>query len=240
MHIEDLRALRTILARAGAQMNLTHLDAKLKIDNSYRRQYDSFWAWKVHVEQQPGSHILDNQHRDIACNKLLAILPGWQTWRGTTCDYDKQFPIALGNIANYYDQIRQYSLLDLNKVPTQALQEIWHELGRVKEPSGSRTKAGDYCVIAICKPLMFIWGQTLPFDSMNRKNIRRDRSLSLTIPIPLRGRWVFSEWTTIMGDFQRELSGLPQITGKMQTTASTTFNSTVAVPYGRYLDNNYF
>ena len=221
-------------------MNLTNLDAKLKITNRYREQYNSFWAWKVQVEQEPGSHILDSKHRAEACKKLLNILPGWQTWRGTTCDYAKQFPIALGNIANYYRQITQYSLLDFDKVPIVPLQEIWHELGRVKEPSGNRRTKGDYCIIAVCKPLMFLWGQTLPFDSRNRDNIRDDHSLSLTIPIPRTGRWIFSEWKTIMSDFQRELCRAAEIINGLQNMTSNTFNSTLAVPYGRYLDNNYF
>jgi hypothetical protein len=221
-------------------MNLTNLNAKLRTTNPYRTQYNSFWKWKVQVEQKPGSHILDDEHRANACTELLKILPGWQTWRGTTCNYTKEFPIALAHIANFYSQIRQYSLLDFDRVPTGPLQEIWHELGRVKESSGNRRAKGDYCIIAICKPLMFLWGQTLPFDSRNRKNIRLDHSLSLTTPIPHAGRWVFSEWTTIMSDFQRELCRVPSIISILQATASNTFNSKLVVPYGRYLDNNYF
>lgn len=221
-------------------MNLTNLDARLKMTNRYREQYNSFWGWKLQIEQEHGNHILDNKHRADTCDKLLEILPGWQTWRGTACDYAKEFPVALNTMGNYYNQIREYSLLDFDRVPAGPLQEIWHELGRVKEPSGNRRAKGDYCIIAICKPLMFLWGQTLPFDSRNRENVRCDHSLSLTIPMPRTGRWVFSEWRTIMNDFQRELCGIPEVVSELQNVASNTFNSTVAVPYGRYLDNNYF
>jgi hypothetical protein len=223
-------------------MDLTSFKAKLqsKSNMNYRSQYNSFWQWKVEVEKEPKSHILDDEHRADTCRKLLDILPGWQTWRGAKCDYQKVFPVALGNIASSYSQVRQYSLLDFDEIPTEPLEEIWHELGRVKEELGTRTARGDYFIIAICKPLMFLWGQTLAFDSRNRKGIRRDHSLSLTISIPRAVRWEFSKWKAIMSNFQSELCSKPAIISFLQQNAGKAFNSNLAIPYGRYLDIYYF
>lgn len=223
-------------------MNLQSLKTALQsnVNMTYRSQYNNFWQWKVAVEKNPGSHILDDSNRAQACKKLLDVLPSWQTWRGSPCNYEKAFPIALTNIADAYAQIRQYSLLNFNAVPTKPLQHIWSELGRVKEQSRRSRPQGDYFVIAVCKPLMFLWGQTLAFDSKNRTNIRKDASLSLTAPIPRRGRWEFSEWRATMSDFQRLLCGQSAIVTHIQQSAAVAFGSTLVIPYGRYLDIYYF
>jgi hypothetical protein len=223
-------------------MNLASFKKKIESKGymTYRSQYNSFWEWKIGVEKDGKSHILDDEHRANACSRLLDILPGWQTWRGTECDYSSVFPVALSNISGDYDQIRQYSLLNFNQIPDKPLKAIWHELGRVKEKSGIGRIRGDYFIISICKPLMFLWGQTLAFDSKTRKTIRADHSLTLTTSIPRGSRWEFSQWKAIVNDFQRELSSKLEITQFLEQKAIEVFNSNLIVPYGRYLDIYYF
>lgn len=223
-------------------MNLGKLKSKIQSRDymTYRSQYNSFWKWKIGIEKDAKSHILDDEHRADTCKKLLDILPGWQTWRGAECDYQNVFRVALSNIAGSYGQIRQYSLLNFSEIPGELLEEIWHELGRVKEKSGTRRTRGDYFIISICKPLMFLWGQTLAFDSRTRKNIRDDRSQLLTTSMPRGRRWELSQWKTMMNDFQRHLSSEPEIIRFLEQKASEVFNSNRVVPYGRYLDIYYF
>jgi hypothetical protein len=139
-------------------MNLDRFKKKMQSKDymTYRSQYNSFWQWKICVEESGKNNILDDRHRAATCRKLLDILPGWQTWRGAECDYESVFPVALSNIADCYDEIRQYSLLNFNEIPDKLLEEIWHELGRVKEEFGTRRIKGDYFIISVCKPLMFL------------------------------------------------------------------------------------
>lgn len=198
---------------------------------TYDSQYNDFWKWKIHIEEGGKGHILDGNHRDDACSKLLDILPGWQTWRGVECDYMKMLPVALSNTANAYDQIRNYSLLDFDKIPDEPLELIWHELGRVKTESGDRREGGDYLVISICKPLMFLWGQTPPFDSRNRDKMYL---------FPLGARWDFEWWKEALGDLQKELLRHTKVVSYCREKAVEIYGSDYVIPYGRFLDIYYY
>jgi len=205
----------------------------------YDREYNDFWQWKIATEKNGTSHILDGEHLPQTCQKLLNILPGWKTWRGVQCKYQKLFPIALGNISTAYNEIRKYSLLEFATIPEEPLKLIWHELGRVKEEFGCRRDRGDYFVIPICKPLMFLWGQTLPFDSRNRENIKGDSLLRLEIRI-LGRRWYFCEWKRVLTDFNKKLSANAELLSYCTEKAKEIYKSEYAIPYGRFLDIYYF
>lgn len=210
---------------------------KAKLESSqidhmvYHSQYNRFWKWKIGVESGGKEHILDGKHRDVACRMLLGILPGWQTYRGITCDYVGRLPVSLSNIAHAYNQIRNYSLLDFDQVPTAPLQLIWHELGCVKTASGNRRQLGEYSVIAICKPLMFLWGQTLPFDSRNRENL---------YVFPYGGSWYFDWWMDTMKSLQKDLMSSLAVVNYCNSKTVQIHGSNYVVPYGRFLDIYYF
>ncbi|MBI2832363.1 MAG: hypothetical protein HYX79_08920 [Chloroflexi bacterium] len=215
-------------------MDLSKFESRIPSSNfmDQNSQYYHFWKWKIGIEKDGKAHILDNEHRANTCQKLLDILPGWQTWRGAKCHYRDVFPIALRNIASSYAKVRQYSLLDFNEIPEAPLKKIWHELGCVKEESGARRIKGDYCIISICKPLMFLWGQTLAFDSENRKNIR-------LVSIPRKARWEFSRWRNTMIGLQRQLLSKPEIVYFLTQKSIEVFNTNFLTPYGRCLDLYY-
>lgn len=206
----------------------------------YIRQYNGFWAWKISVEEGGHSHILDAAHRDEACRRLLVILPRWQTYRGVKCSYNTELPIALNKISDAYNHIRHYSLLDFHEIPDEFLKFIWDVLGRVKEEDAGRRDNQDYFVISVCKPLMFLWGQTLAFDSVNRENIRRDNSVQFTHSFSTASRWTHQLWKAVMQDFQRELSRRPELIYYCQSYSHSVFGSNSFVPYGRFLDIYYY
>ena len=69
---------------------------------------------------------------------------------------ERRLKDSLKRIADDYDQIRSYSLLEFKLTPERPLRKIWHELGRIKEPDGKRNPFGEYFVVAITKPLMLL------------------------------------------------------------------------------------
>ncbi len=206
----------------------------------YINQYNDFWSWKISVEQHNRGHILDTVHLDDTCKKLLGILPRWQTYRGIKCNYGKRLPKALAGISDAYNEIRQHSLLEFHLIPDATLRFIWEVLGRVKEEFGDTQANQDYFIIAVCKPLMFLWGQTLAFDSINRINIRKDVSLKLTNRLHSGSRWTYSQWKCAMQDFQKELLQNPEIISHCQSHSRQAFGCDSIVPYGRYLDLYYY
>lgn len=197
--------------------------------------YNDFWKWKIELEIGGRGHILDDKHRDEACKRLLDILPGWQTYRKVKCDYKKWLPVSLARIAGAYDDVRKHSLLDFDKITREPLELIWHELGRVKTQSGNRDARGEYFVIAVCKPLMFIWGQTPPFDSINRAHIVRQKLYNL----PGGGRWPFDWWYLILKDLQDDLLRDSAVIRYCHSRARQLYGSAGIVPYGRFLDIYY-
>jgi len=217
-------------------MNLASFSIKLKSYGvnypRYYEEYNDFWKWKIEVEATGKGHILDNSHLAATSSKLLDILPGWQTYRGVECDYRTWLPVSLRYIADAYDQIRKYSLLYFGKIPDGPLEYIWHELGRVKTVNGNRREAGDYSVISVCKPLMFIWGQTPPFDSRNRRNMHI---------FPYRTSWEFKSWKEELGNLiTKRVLGKTNVIDYCRNKAKEIYKSEYIVPYGRFLDIYYF
>ncbi|MFO7996934.1 MAG: hypothetical protein R6U93_07360 [Dehalococcoidia bacterium] len=215
---------------------IAKLNSPVMYPTVYERSYNDFWEWKIEVEAGGTCHILDDRHRDDACKRLLKVLPSWKTYRRVKCDYKTWLPISLSNIVDAYDQIRKYDLLSFDRIPIAPLKLIWHELGRVKTVSYQRTQDGKYFVIAVCKPLMFIWGQTPPFDSRNRANIIKDRLYRL----PNGGRWSFDWWRLILDDLRQALLLNPSIINDCEGRANQIWKSSHIIPYGRLLDIYYF
>jgi len=226
-------------------MDIDSLKNKIEISPntrsiSYINQYNDFWAWKIWVEQECDGHILDAGHINDTCKRLFKILPRWQTYRGVKCNLEKELPLALTTIADAYNTIRRYSLLEFQQIPDKPLRLIWDTLGRIKEKNGISSNKTEYFIIAVCKPLMFIWGQTLAFDSINRFNIRKDDALVITKTHLRANRWSYLYWKNLMLEFQRELLKSPEIVDYCKKHSKQVFATDLVVPYGRYLDLYYY
>jgi len=135
----------------------------------YNDDFNEFWLWKTRVESDD-RHILDDAHREITYDKLSKILRAWHAYRnGQNSHPYETLREALHNISQSYDVFRRYTLLEFDEVPFEPLKWVWRELGRVKEKDAMGNEGDSYYVMAVCKPLMFLWGQTMAFDT----NVRR-------------------------------------------------------------------
>jgi len=111
---------------------------------------------------------------------------------------------------------------------------IWHELGSIKD-KGILNSEGYYLVMPITKPLLFLWGQTLAFDSVVRKNMPRFNIGGL-----MNIRWNFDTWIQIMNKLQKDLSQQPKIVDFFRKTAMEKFRNDLKVPFGQFLDLYYW
>lgn len=209
---------------------MTKLHSPVMYTTVYEKSYNDFWEWKLGVEVNSSCHILDDEHRDSACERLLNVLPSWQTYRGVKCDYRNWLPFSLSTIANAYDSIREYDIRSFARIPLEPLEFIWHELGRVKTASGYRRERGDYHVISVCKPLMFIWGQTPPFDSINRKAMKLSS---------YGNSWDFHQWVSTLTGLSSQVIQNAALIGLCEREALRIYGSKQIVPYGRLLDVYY-
>lgn len=199
----------------------------------YMKHFDDFWKWKLKVETD-NKHILDINHRKESYRKLSYILPRWQTYRsGGNIHPLTTLKTSLEKISDAYNQIRECSLLEFNDVPRPPLELIWHELGRTKEYNGNRNDTGSYRIIAICKPLMLLWGQTLAFDSHVREHT------PWYVP-KTRSRWRFVEWKKVMEKFQESLQQDSEIVDFFKIKSLEKYGNDSFAPYGRFLDIYYY
>ena len=167
---------------------------------------------------------------------MYRILPKWKTYRGVQgIKWRECLKDSLENISEAYNEVRNYSLLEFDNVPVEPLNLIWHELGRVKERFGNRNKNGRYYVIAVTKPLMFLWGQTLAFDS----NVRSYIPFSFNFP-KYKTKWSFEDWRKIMMKFQDGLNKQPEYTAFIKQVSCEQFGECPLVPYGQFLDLNFW
>lgn len=216
------------------KVNVERFIAKFSsFPSEYMMHFDSFWKWKLKVETED-EHILDDNHRREAYNRLCYILPRWQTYRSSRNFHPLiTLKSSLETMSDAYDEIRMHSLPELSNAPCQPLEVIWHELGRVKEYNGNRNDAGYYYIISVCKPLMLIWGQTLAFDSHVRKN-------TPYYVLKTRTRWTFEEWKEVMKRFQERLQQDSEIVGFFKEKSLEKYGNDLIVPYGRFLDIYYY
>jgi len=200
----------------------------------YVGDWNGFWRWKLKTETR-NEHILDNNHRKETYRRLCHILPRWLTYRpydSTLCL--KVLENSLENVSDAYDHIRSFSLLEFDRIPSELLELIWHELGRAKEEGGNRGVFGLYYVVAITKPLMFLWGQTLAFDSIVRTHIPGQYNVST------HNRWRFKEWNRVMRTFHNYLRQKPGVVELFKKVSLEKYGTDLVVPYGQFLDLYYW
>lgn len=181
-------------------------------------------------------HILDGNNKDETYKRLSSILPKWLTYRpydSYTCL--KYLKNSLEQIATIYDEIRKIDLLNFDSIPEEKLQIIWHELGCAKEEYGQKKKDGKYYIIAITKPLMFIWGQTLAFDINVRRSIPK-----FNIPGIKNHVWSFKTWKNVMFSFQQKIKDQPEFINLCREISTKELGSNNIVPFGQFLDLYYW
>jgi len=201
----------------------------------YMENFDYFWKWKIKKENEMQDILAD--HTLVETHyRLSRILNRWQTYRnGDNTDSIGTLQDSLNNISGAYIEIKDFSLLDFEKIPRDPLETLWHELGRVKERNGERNDSGYYSIIAICKPLLLLWGQTLAFDSKVRKNIDRRFHIPKYI-----GKWVLNDWIEGMSRISKMLLESPECIKMIQEESYRRYGQKSPVPYGRFLDIYYF
>lgn len=206
----------------------------LSFPANYMLDFDCFWRWKLKIETEDG-HVLDENHQGETYHKLSDILASWQAYRSSR-NYAPWVTLkhSLEAISDAYNKIRTYSLLECDKISSQSLELIWHELGRVKEYDGNKNDMGSYYIISVCKPLMLLWGQTLAFDSRVRAHVPyRYNFVEKT-------RWTFREWMVMIKRFQEVLRQDSMVVSFFKKEALKRYGSESIVPYGRFLDIYYF
>lgn len=164
-------------------------------------------------------------------------MSSWQTYRGTKNNYPyRDLKRALKNIVGSYNEIKNVSVLELGSSDIlNHLEIIWHELGSVKEPSGEKRDDGEYFVIAVCKPLMLLWGQTLAFDSRVRFGLSRCFETGYD-----DRKWVFSKWVNIIVGIATQMKENVELLNFMNDEAENRYGKNAIVPYGRFTDIFYF
>jgi hypothetical protein len=203
---------------------------------SYMANFDYVWKWKIKVETKSTAHILDEDHRKEAYARLSRMLPRWQTYRmGDSSEPLEILRESLDRISEVYDQLRNCTLLDFESIPHKTLETVWHELGRAKEKEGKKNKNGYYYIIAVTKPLMLIWGQTLAFDSHVRKHLPKDYDIP-----KYSCKWNLDEWINTMKQLCRDLNNDKRIVESMRKESKARYEEDVIVPYGRFLDIYYW
>ena len=108
-------------------------------------------------------------------------------------------------------------------------------MGRTKEENGKKNEEGAYYIVAIAKPLMFLWGQTLAFDSIIRKLIP-----CLNIPKIRNPVWTYEMWKNVMTFFQHSISNQANFVKLCGEISKNEFGSKKIVPYGQFLDLYYW
>lgn len=201
---------------------------------NYFEDFNNFWTRKNSIETDNIS-VLDTGHFDLTYFMLRHILSSWQTYRNSSnLTHLETLKESLTNIREAYSCIKEYSLLAFDKVPREDLEYIWHMLGRVKQPEGKTNSKGKYNVIAVCKPLMLLWGQTMAFDSNVRYHISGMNIHSGQYS------WIFDKWYDAMIMFSEYLLETPDVAQCIEKESHKVYGNKVMVPYGRFLDIYYF
>ena len=193
-----------------------------------------FWNWKVRTESS-NQHILDSRN----INETFSLLsPTLRQWRWSRPKNHQNLAVelekALMGIQRSYDKIRRFSLLDFDMVPDEALRQIWDELGKVKPPK--KGSNGEYSVMAVTKPLMFLWGQTPAFDSQVREKMSGELKLSALD----NDRWTFDDWHEAMESLQEILKKDKSFVKHLGETSEKEYGENSAVPYGRFIDTYFY
>jgi len=202
--------------------------------STFPYSFREFWKWKTSIETNKG-HILDEYHRKETFRRLGETLKRWQWHRPYNfIEVAGRLKDALEKIHDAYNQVRNYSLLEFSEIPNDLLELIWHELGCVKTDE-ERNPTGYYLVMGTTKPLMFLWGQTLAFDSIVRKRMPR---------FDVRGvsgdYWNLETWKGVMMRFQEGLKRQPEVVVLLKEVSRKEYRTTSIIPYGQFLDLYYW
>ncbi len=201
---------------------------------TYPYSFCEFWKWKLRTETKSG-HILDAKHIKETCDKLSRTLKKWQWNRPYSfLELVERLEGTLEKVCDAYNQIRNYSLLEFNEIPNEPLELIWHELGCVKTGE-EKNLSGYYLVMGTTKPLMFLWGQTLAFDSRVRKRMPRFDIHGLS-----DNYWGFTKWKKVMVRFQESLKRQPEVVDLLREVSRKEYGTDSIVPYGQFLDLYYW
>ncbi|MCW3988797.1 MAG: hypothetical protein NWE88_01830 [Candidatus Bathyarchaeota archaeon] len=242
--IDETEVLATeVLCRIAARVHTIDVESIIESLQSfssgyrsrkYDEQFNDFWVWKNHVEKTES--ILDETHIDETWNRLRKILGGWQTYRGTRNEYPyRDLKKSLIDVAESIKVLNEFSFLDFWKIPTESLEDIWNALGRVKEPEGKTNEEGRYFVIAVCKPLMLLWGQTLAFDQRVRFSLPRQFDVSME-----DRKWTFSKWHSVMTSITKWVKNQPDLVTFLEEESARRYGEQMKIPYGRFLDIHFF
>lgn len=206
-----------------------------RFPDKYKTDFDEMWKWKNHIENREKS-ILGPTNNLETFNKLSQILPGWQTYRSSKNGSPlRTLKESLKKISVDYNLIRNYTLLDFEDIPEKPLHNIWNQLGRTKEYEGQTNDKEKYYAIAVTKPLLLLWGQTLAFDCKVRKNLpRRYGILKSTFHL------TFDQWWYAMSEISKELQENIKCIQALKELNYKLYNNKNAVPYGRFLDIYYW
>ena len=201
----------------------------------YTSDFEEFWKYKLRTETE-NAHILDDEFRIDTYRMMCRILPKWKTYRGVKrVKWKETLKDSLKNMSEAYNKVKSTNLLEFDDVPIESLKLIWHELGRIKERNGNRNPNGIYYVVAVTKPLMFLWGQTLAFDSNVRARIPSFFNVS-----KYKTRWSFEEWRKIMLKFQDALNKQPEDIAFIRQVSCEKFGAYFNIPYGQFLDQYFW
>jgi len=200
---------------------------------SYPYCFGEFWKSKLRTEND-SKHILDGEHFEETFTRLGQTLKIWQWHRPNSfAELVGRLKDSLQIIREAYSQIRKYSLLEFNEVPNEPLELIWHELGWVK--TFEKNAGGYYLAMATTKPLMFLWGQTLAFDSVVRKRMPRFHVSGIT-----NNYWTLEKWKKVMIRFQDSLKQQPETVDLFKKISSKEYGTDSIVPYGQFIDLYYW
>lgn len=218
-----------------------------QIDRRDKRKYQEkrssyytvseFYERKIKIEDKE-SHILDEEHRGRTCKILADTLIGtitvWQVYRPRKKGMEKstieeKLSEALKNISDAYDAIRRFNLVDFDKVPEKDLEDIFYELGCVKAKVSrvENTSEEECYIIAVCKPLMFLWGQIPVFDEKVRGR--------LVCTSKNKRKWSFIDWKRALKGFQEGLKQNNKLRGFFEEKSKEKYGTSEFVPYGHTL-----
>jgi hypothetical protein len=82
---------------------------------------------------------------------------------------------------------------------------------------------------------MIIWGQTLAFDTIVRKEIQHDFRCCKN-----NYRWEFEDWLRVLIESKKFLEENPELCRYFQDFSIKKYGKSSIVPYGRFLDIKYF
>lgn len=207
-----------------------------KFPQNYQVDFDTFWLWKIKTESRT-EHILDTEYLDRTFNRLSPILKGWQYNRGPNIDQNplENLKLALKNISEEYNEIRNLSLLDIEQFEIKPIQRIWEEFGNVKV-NKTNEEIRLPLVISICKPLMLIWGQTLAFDTKVRGSYYKEYKFSFL----RKNRWSLNEWLYSLFLSYSLLEKNDEFKKYLKKCSIKKYGDHSLIPYGRLLDIYYF